>query len=123
MTDLSTGSTGSRTSRDAAQIRRIADMLCLWRLCGNAACRRARACRGRAQRCAKRNAGALPPGVRGFYTAFLAAKSCGVAFELFQEEMAGSPEAEAYFAWVAAAKRRLFSSQVRNKRDAAQNEA
>jgi hypothetical protein len=45
-----------------------------------------------------------------------------MSFEAFQEEMAGSPEAEAFFAWVVAtANGRLFSSQVRNKRDALQN--
>ena len=113
----------SRKSHDAAILRRIADMLSLWRLCGNAACRRAKACRGRPHRCAKRNFAALPPGVRGFFKALLAAKPCRLGFETFQEEMAGSPEAEAYFAWVAAANGRLFSSQVRNKRDAPQNAA
>jgi hypothetical protein len=69
------------------------------------------------------NFAALPPGVRGFFKALLAAKPCRLGFETFQEEMAGSPEASAYFAWVAAANGRLFSSQVRNKRDAPQNAA
>jgi hypothetical protein len=110
-------------SNDAEILRRIAGMLSLWRICGNAACRRAQAYRGRPHRCAKRNVAALPPGVRGFLKALLAAKSCRMRFKRFQEEMEGSPEAEAHFAWVAAANGRLFSSQVRNTRDAPQNAA
>jgi len=120
MTKTSTAHT--RKWNDAEILRRIAGMLSLWRLCGNAACRRAQACRGRPHRCAKHSA-ALPEGVRAFLVAFLAARSCRIPFEAFQEEMAGSAEAEAYFAWAAAAKGRLFSSQVRNKRDAPQNAA
>ena len=110
-------------ANDAEALRRFADLLCLWRVCGNAACRRAGRCRGRPHHCLKRNVPALPPGVRAFFVAFLAARSCRIPFEAFQAEMAGSAEAEAYFAWVAAARERLFPSQVRNKRDAPQNEA
>jgi hypothetical protein len=40
----------SRKSNDAEMLQRIADMLSLWRLCGNAACRRAQACLGRPHR-------------------------------------------------------------------------
>jgi hypothetical protein len=108
---------------DAEALRRFADLLCLWRVCGNAACRRAGRCRGRPHHCLKRNVPAPPPGVRAFFAAFLAARSCRIPFEAFQAEMAGSAEAEAYFAWVAAARERPFPSQVRNKRDAPQNEA
>jgi hypothetical protein len=112
-----------RNANDAGGLRRFADLLCLWRVCGNAACRRGRACRGRARHCARRNFPALPPLVRDFVAAFRAARSCRIPFETFQAEMAGSPEAEAYFAWAGAAKSALFSSQVRNKRDAPQNGA
>ena len=110
-------------ANDAEGLRRFADLLCLWRVCGNAACRRAGRCRGRPHHCLKRNFAALPPAVRAFFAAFLAARSCRIPFATFQAEMAGSPGAEAYFAWVAAARGRLFPSQVRNKRDAPQNEA
>jgi hypothetical protein len=61
--------------------------------------------------------------VRAFVAAFQAARSYRIPFETFQAEMTGSPEAEAYFAWAGAAKSALFSSQVRNKRDAPQNGA
>jgi hypothetical protein len=74
-------------------------MLCLWRLCGNAACRRARACRGRAHLCPKRNSAALPQGVRDFFVSFLAAKWAGIDFERFCEDMDGREETQAFFTW------------------------
>jgi hypothetical protein len=85
-------------------LRRLADLLCLWRLCGNASCRRARACRGRVHLCARRNFKCLPDAVREWFEEFLAAKSVGVPFEDFKDEMEGREETEAFFAWRAAAK-------------------
>lgn len=81
------------------------DFLCLWRVCGNATCRRARSCRRRAHLCAKRNSGAVPPPVREFFFSFLAAKSVGVDFEDFRDEMEGRDETEAFFAWRSACAR------------------
>ncbi len=94
------------TSSEAEHLRRFANLLCLWRLCGNAGCRRARACRGRVHLCARRNTAALPAGVREFFTAFLAAKYAGLDFDSFAAEMDGSAEHEAFAAWVAAARNR-----------------
>lgn len=91
------------TVQEAEALRRTSNMLCLWRLCGNAGCRRSRACRGRAHLCGKRNSGALPKGVRGFFEAFLAAKMVGLSFEDFREDMEGREETEAFFAWRKAA--------------------
>jgi hypothetical protein len=85
--------------REIEGLRRASDLLCLWRVCGNAVCRRARSCRGRAHLCAKRNTGAVPPPVRDFFLSFLAAKSVGVSFEDFRGEMEGRDETEAFFAW------------------------
>jgi hypothetical protein len=85
--------------RETCGLRRANDLLCLWRVCGNAICRRARSCRGRARLCAKRNNGAVPPPVRDFFLSFLAAKSVGVSFEDFRDEMEGRDETEAFFAW------------------------
>jgi hypothetical protein len=62
-----------RGTSDLEALRRVADMLSLWRLCANASCRRARSCRGRAHLCAQRNFPAVPEGVRDFFEAFLAA--------------------------------------------------
>jgi hypothetical protein len=86
--------------REIEGLRRASDLLCLWRVCGNAVCRRARSCRGRAQLCAKRNSGAVPPPpVRDFFLSFLAAHYAGVDFEDFRAEMEGRDETEAFFAW------------------------
>jgi len=107
MTEMTTETDGVGSARDAAALRRreieglrrASDLLCLWRVCGNAVCRRARSCRGRAHLCAKRNTGAVPPPVREFFFSFLAAKSVGVSFEDFRGEMDGRDETEAFFAW------------------------
>ena len=93
----------TRKGNDAEDLRQAANMLCLWRVCGNAACRRAHSCRGRAHLCAKRNSPALPAPVREFFLSFLAAKWAGVDFEDFKEEMDGRDETEAFFAWRRAA--------------------
>ena len=53
------------------ELRRANNLLCLWRVCGSAACRRARCCRGRAHLCAKRNDGLLPKPVHDFFLSFL----------------------------------------------------
>jgi hypothetical protein len=45
--------TESRLQRERA-LRFGADRICLWRLCADAACRRARACRGDVRACAGR---------------------------------------------------------------------
>jgi len=54
---------------------------------GNAACRRAKSCRGRAHLCAKRHFPFLPQGVRDWFDLFLAAKYAELPFEDFKEEM------------------------------------
>ncbi len=90
-------------AREAEGLRVLADLLCIWRLCGGGACRRARACRGRVHLCAKRNFPALPEGVRDFFLSFLAAKYAGVSFEAFREEMEGREETDDFFAWRAGA--------------------
>jgi hypothetical protein len=93
-----------RGTNDAEALRRCADMLCLWRLCANASCRRARSCRGRVHLCAKRNFGAVPAGAREFFADFLAAKHSGLPFEAFKEEMTDSDEAASFSAWCKAAR-------------------
>jgi len=69
------------------------------RVCGNAACRHARCCRGRAHLCAKRNDGVLPKPVRDFFLSFLAAQYAGLGFEDFRDAMEGRAETKAFFAW------------------------
>jgi hypothetical protein len=93
----------TRRARIEAALRRASDLLCLWRLCGNAACRRARCCRGSAGTCARRNYGALPESVRAFHLSHLAARRAGVSFEQFRDDMDGKAETDAFFAWRRAA--------------------
>lgn len=92
-------------------LRWASDHLLLWRVCANAACRRARRCRGRAWTCAERNACILPDGVRDWCIALLAARSENVSWEDFWEDMWESEEAAAFFAW-----RRLAQSKTRGPR-------
>ena len=80
-------------------LRRANNLLCLWRVCGSAACRRARCCRGRAHLCAKRNDGLLPKLVRDFFLSFLAAQYAGASFDEFRDAMDGREETKAFFAW------------------------
>jgi hypothetical protein len=115
--NLSEGSTGRRlldsryrgndtkAAREAEELRRYANMLCLWRVCGSAECRRARSCRGRAYLCGRRNFDTLPQGVRDFFMHFLAAKFSGVDFETFKDEMEDREATAAFFAWRQAAKK------------------
>jgi hypothetical protein len=105
----------SDTAREseAEALRRCADMLCHFLVCGNAACRRARACRGRAHLCARRNHKLLPKRVRAFFVAFLAAQWAGLPFDQFKADMEGREETEALFAW-----RRLAGDRLARARAA-----
>ena len=85
--------------RVVESLRRANNLLCLWRLCGSAACRRARCCRDRAHLCAKRNDSLLPKLVNDYFLSFLAAKYAGVSFEDFCDAMEGREETKAFFAW------------------------
>jgi hypothetical protein len=87
----------------AADLRWGSDLCCLWRVCANAKCRRARACRGRVHTCAKRNYGLVPQGVRDVFEALLVARWSGLPFEDFKDDIEGTEEADAYFAWRRAA--------------------
>ena len=93
--------------KDAEALRRFANLFCHFLVCGNAACRRARTCRGRAHLCARRNHKLLPEGVREFFVALLAAKWAGLPSDQFKEDMEGREETEALFAW-----RRLARSRA-----------
>lgn len=89
--------------KEERSLRWASNHLSLWRVCANAACQRARCCRGRAQTCADRNYFILPKGVRDWFAALLSAKLAKIPWDEFREEMEFSEEAEAYFAWKRAA--------------------
>jgi hypothetical protein len=96
---------GAMTERDKdkhneeQELRYWSNFLALWRVCGNARCRRAKTCRGRARACGKKNTKNIPPSVREFFVAFLAGKRYGVPFEEFREDMEFKPCTRDYFAW------------------------
>ena len=99
-TDAITASDAEAVRRRVVEaLRRANNLLCLWRVCGNAACRRARCCRGRAHLCPRRNEGLVPQPVRDFFLSFLAAQYAGVGFEDFRDAMDGRDETKAFFAW------------------------
>ena len=105
MTEADAGSTAKLSPEET--LRLIGNALCLWRLCGNASCRRARACRGRPQLCGRRNYLLLPEGVRDWFELLSQAKEEGLSFEEAMDWLGGSAEEEAFRAWVAAVKASL----------------
>lgn len=78
--------------------------LLLWRLCGHASCRRARACRGKVRLCVPRNFPLLPEGVRGWFAAVTEAKEEGMSFEEMRDWLDGTEEDEAFREWALAVK-------------------
>jgi hypothetical protein len=87
-----------------AGMRRWGTVLKLWRLCGNASCRRARACRGCLQSCGRRNYALLPDGVRGWFELLSEAKEEGLSFAEVRDWLEGTAEEEAFRDWSAAVK-------------------
>lgn len=73
--------------------RVIADALWLWRLCGRAACRRARACRGNPFDCVPRCACLVPQEARDFLIGVGEAKEEGMPYAQAMEELEEQREA------------------------------
>jgi hypothetical protein len=82
--------TNDQKSREEA-LRFGADRICLWRLCADAACSRARACRGDARVCA----GLL----RDWLEALDGEKRARRSFEDLERGLATVEELKAYRAW------------------------
>lgn len=93
--------TSDLAARAKAQ-RGWGNILGLWRLCGDAACRRARACRGDALVCFPRNINLLPQGVREWFTALGEAQADGLTFDEAMRSLEDTPESEAFEDWSAA---------------------
>jgi hypothetical protein len=71
-----------------------------WALCDDAACRRARACRGYALCCMPGHFVSLPDGVQGFFNALAAlAQEDGPSAEAAMARLAKSEDAQAFVAW------------------------
>ncbi len=89
----------SDTANTTRALRKRNDLVAFWRVCGNAACRRAQSCRGRARTCDQRNAALVPEGVLTFFEALRVAKRDGTDFEDFKADMEAAELDEIYFAW------------------------
>lgn len=96
-----TSTAAADTSLEAG-LRRWGTVLKLWRVCGNASCRRARCCRGKVRHCFPRNFLLLPEGVRGWIDVLAEAKADGLSFEEAMEWLEGTEEGEAFAQWNAA---------------------
>ena len=83
-------------------LRAWANILKLWRFCGNAACRRPRCCRGKVRVCFARNFPLLPESVRDWMLAICAAKGDGLSFDQAMAFLEGSVEEDALRDWAAA---------------------
>ena len=79
-----------RTNVDAA-LRFAAGKLCLWSLCGNAECRRMRACGGDVRACAKR--------LCDWLDALEDERVAAPRFELMERDLKTIAELRAYRAW------------------------
>ncbi len=93
---------GKRVDDLEEPLRLWANVLHIWRLCGNASCLRARACRGKVRACCRRNYPLLPAGVRDWFTALLEAGHAGLPFVELKDYLEGLDEHKEYRAWIAA---------------------
>jgi hypothetical protein len=78
------------------------ETLRLWSLCDNAACRRARACRGDVGTCMSVGYRKLPQGVREFYEELMGAKIANVPFDEVKAWLDANGHTRAIEEWWAA---------------------
>lgn len=74
-------------------------MLGLWRVCDNAVCRRARACRGNVRACSPRNFALVPEGVQDWFVNLVVAKEDGLSFDEALARIKDTEVEEAFFDW------------------------
>jgi hypothetical protein len=84
-------------------LRGWSGFLSLWHPCGNAACRRARRCRGNAAVCFPQNFQLLPQDVRDWFIGLMTAKECDVPFDEAIERLDRSSCGQAFCDWNEAA--------------------
>ncbi len=88
-------------------LRGWASIVKLWAVCDNAACRKARACRGAIHTCAPKNFAKAPEEVRGILCCLLAAKAEGLSFDEAIEGFPGSRAEAAWHDWCAQVEERV----------------
>ena len=85
-------------------MRDWANIMSLWHVCDNAACRRARVCRGNARVCGPQNIQRVPDGVLHWFLELLEARKDNIPFDAAWEWLDGTPAGEAFYEWTEAAK-------------------
>lgn len=89
------------------------EVLSLWRLCGNAACRRARICRGHARVCFPRNFVLLPEGVQAWFVGLGEAQENGLTFDEAMDWLDAVGAGEAFRDWNEAVAASLGEADMR----------
>jgi hypothetical protein len=87
------------TDSRAEALRDWNKMLGLWRVCDNAACRRARACRGNVRVCSPRNFALAPEGVQNWFVNLVVAKEDGLSFDEALARIKDTEIEEAFLEW------------------------
>jgi hypothetical protein len=87
------------TDSRAEALRGWNKILGLWRACDNAACRRARACRGNVRVCSPRNFALAPEGVQDWFANLVVAKEDGLSFDEAMARIKNTEIEEAYLDW------------------------
>jgi hypothetical protein len=94
-----TSANATRRQSLAEAMRGWNDILCLWRLCDQKACRRARACRGNVHVCVPRNFPLLPEGVRAWFAILAQAQEEQMSFDDAMASLDGTPADDAFWEW------------------------
>jgi hypothetical protein len=92
------------------------DALCLWRLCRNAACIRARACRGDPEACLDDHIPLLPAGVQDWLEEIAVLQQDGYTFGEAADALEDTAEGDARQAWRAAVRASMRSAPSLRRR-------
>ena len=89
----------SISASEDQQLRNWTRIMSLWYVCDNAACRRARACRGNVQHCFKRNVQRVPQEVCQWFVDLAEMQLDKVPFDEAWARLDKSPTGEAFHRW------------------------
>lgn len=89
----------SNDTRREQELRAWNKILSLWHLCDNAACTRARTCRGNVRLCAPRNFALLPDGVQGWFACVAMGQEEGLTFDETLRRIDETSAAQAFEDW------------------------
>lgn len=89
----------SAAKRREENLRAWSRILSLWHLCGNAACTRARACRGNIRECGPPTFALLPENVRDWFCLLGLAQNEGLTFEEALRKIEATSVGSAFEDW------------------------